>query len=100
MYGCLHVEYGDCFRLVMVCEMYGREDHRLPTGYRPNAILTVVPLASLIIVAGLRYKVGTDYHTYMLLYELAGNTTAFGRYSVSEQASRRRTRDLPHSYGF
>ena len=53
-------------------KMYGREDHRLPTGYRPNAILTVVPLASLIIVAGLRYKVGTDYHTYMLLYELAG----------------------------
>lgn len=52
-------------------KMYGREDHRLPTGYRPNAILTVVPLVSLIIVAGLRYKVGTDYHTYMLLYELA-----------------------------
>ncbi|ASB87266.1 EpsG family protein [Bacillus sonorensis] len=53
-------------------KMYGKEDHSLPTGYRPNAIIAIVPLVSLVIVAGLRYKVGTDYQTYMLLYELAG----------------------------
>ncbi|MFN2744360.1 MULTISPECIES: EpsG family protein [Bacillus] len=59
-------------------KMYGREDHRLATGYRPNAILAIIPLMSLIIVAGLRYKVGTDYQTYMLLYELAGKYKSIG----------------------
>ncbi|NPC94240.1 EpsG family protein [Bacillus sp. WMMC1349] len=66
------VNLGVVFVWSWFAKMYGREDLSVPTGYRPNPLLTVVPLASLMIVAGLRYKVGTDYHTYMLLYELAG----------------------------
>lgn len=33
----------------------------------------MIPLASLVLVSGLRYRVGTDFQTYTPLYEMAGD---------------------------
>lgn len=54
-------------------KMCGGRDQSLSTGYRPNQLVMIVPLLSLVLVSGLRYRVGTDFQTYALMYKLAGN---------------------------
>lgn len=54
-------------------KMCGGYDERLATGYRPNKLVMFIPLASLVLVSGLRYRVGTDFQTYGLMYQLAGD---------------------------
>ncbi|MGR3187888.1 biofilm exopolysaccharide biosynthesis protein EpsG [Bacillus subtilis] len=67
------VNMGIVFIWSWFAKMCGGRDDSLATGYRPNKLLIWIPLASLVLVSGLRYRVGTDFQTYTLLYELAGD---------------------------
>ncbi|MGW8263165.1 EpsG family protein, partial [Bacillus sp. LR--39] len=67
------VNMGIVFIWSWFAKMCGGRDDSLATGYRQNKLLIWIPLASLVLVSGLRYRVGTDFQTYTLLYELAGD---------------------------
>ncbi|MGG5832911.1 hypothetical protein ACQ4LK_22630, partial [Bacillus pumilus] len=48
-------------------------DDTIQSGWRPNKILVLFPFLFLCIVAGIRYKVGTDFVTYGQMYEFSIN---------------------------
>lgn len=52
---------------------YGRRDDTIQSGWRPNKLLVFFPFLFLCIVAGIRYKVGTDFVTYGQMYEFSIN---------------------------
>lgn len=52
---------------------YGKRDDTIQSGWRPNKILVLFPFLFLCIVAGIRYKVGTDFVTYGQMYEFSVN---------------------------
>ncbi|MGE6630126.1 EpsG family protein [Bacillus sp. NPDC077027] len=50
---------------------YGRQDDTIQSGWRPNVLFLLIPFLSMSTVAGIRYKVGTDFVTYGQMYEFS-----------------------------
>ncbi len=66
------INLGIVYMWSWLAKIYGKKDLIEPINSKPNSILVLVPLISLVFISGFRYMVGTDYWTYTDIYYLTG----------------------------